>query len=304
MQQKIVYAILNLFSAVTGKYFLYIKRNEHNQPGKTAIKDRFGTWHVGDVFDKDDFAYGIAQNGLVEEVETHLFNNILTELQKNKENLTVYDIGANIGYYGIMAATEFGAITHSFEPLKEYADCITEASKLNGNSERMHVHNLALSDKNGDAVFTKAGSGSSLEGNFNETANLTKITIPTAKLDDLALRNNLSLPDFVKIDVEGHELAALRGAYQIFTEAKPVFFIELCTSLSGIGRSYVNPYYQETLKYFADLGYQMYLIKDNNELESWNSNKKINKAGMFLCLSTTNHADLIKKLTTTYQVTK
>lgn len=304
MQQKIVYAILNLFSAVTGKYFLYIKRSEHNQPGQTAIKDRFGTWHVGDVFDKDDFAFGIAQNGLVEETETHLFNQILIELKKTQSNLTVYDIGANIGYYGIMAATKFGAVTHSFEPLKEYADCITEASKLNGNTERMHVHNLALSDKNGDASFTKAGSGSSLEGNFNETANLTKITIKTARLDDLATELNLSLPDFVKIDVEGHELAALQGARQVLTQAQPVFFIELCTNLNGIGRSYVNPYYSETLKYFSDLGYQMFLIKDNNELECWDAGKSINKAGMFLCLNTSKHKDLLEILSATYQITK
>lgn len=303
MKQIIIYKILDLFSLVTGKFFLYITKNEHNQQGKTAIEDVSGVWHVGNVFDKDDIAYGIAQNGVVEAAETKLVHTILNHL-KRKSDLVFYDIGANIGYYGLVAATIHKATVHSFEPTPTYAENIKTAAKLNRVEQNLTVHNYALSNKAGTATFTQTGSGSSLEADFNLGTNLPTTTVPTKILDTEVADQNIPLPSFIKIDVEGHEWSVFEGASKTITSAQPVVFLEMCTTLRDIGRTYVNPYYNQTLEFFYKQDYLLFLCHNNGTLEKWNKQKTINRAGMFLCLHQNNHRDLIEEITKQYPITE
>jgi FkbM family methyltransferase len=301
MKQKLIYKILDLLSIVTGKSFFYITKNKNNSQGKTAVEDENGVWHVGNVFDKDDITYGIAQNGLVEIFETHLVHTILTFLN-TKSNLVFYDIGANIGYYGLIAGTLHKATVHSFEPTPEYAKNILSAAKLNHISDRLTVHNYALSNNEGSATFTQTGSGSSLEADFNLGTNLPTTTVLTKILDTEVVNQNIPLPNFIKIDVEGHEWAVFEGATKTINKSKPIVFLEMCTTLSEIGRDYINPYYTKTLDFFNDQGYSIFLCHNNGTLEKWNKIKTINRAGMFLCLNTTNHDELLQLLTNKYPI--
>lgn len=54
--------------------------------------------------------------------------------------------------------------------------------------------------------------------------------VPTLRLDTLL--NSMPRPDFIKIDVEGAELMALRGASKIIAEIRPVFYVEVGSDVS------------------------------------------------------------------------
>jgi len=302
MKQALIYKLLSILSTLTGKFFLYITPSENNQLGMTAVQDKQGVWYVGNVYDKNDITYGIAQNGHTEANETDLLNVILPLITPDSGDLSFYDVGANIGYYGLLAAKAYGATVESFEPLSEYSDCIKKSSNINGISDHFRIHKLALSDKKDVVEFTKAGSGSSLEKDFNELPDLEKISVPTDTLDNIYKEKNLAKPDFIKIDVEGHEFSTLKGGEKTINESKPVIFLELCSTLKDIGRSYVNPYYKDTITFFIKNNYEIYCIREKKQLEKWSGKKTINKAGMFLCLEKNKHNSIKERLFSTYKI--
>lgn len=302
MKQTIVYKLLSFLSFATGKFFLYITPSKNNALGKTAVQDKLGVWYVGNVYDKSDFTYGIAQNGDVESEETNLVKDIIKEMKQTSDNFSFYDIGANIGYYGLLVAKIYGAKVELFEPLIEYSNCIKKSSEINNVSQNIRIHSLALSDKKGMVEFTKSGSGSSIEGGFINNKDLEKINIPTETLDNIYEEKNFIKPDFIKIDVEGHELSVLKGGEKTIVESKPVILIELCTTLKDSGQSYVNPYYKETIAFLNKNNYEIYYIKHDNTLEKWSAKKLIDKAGMFLCLNRVNHSSLQKMIASNYKL--
>jgi hypothetical protein len=66
--------------------------------------------------------------------------------------------------------------------------------------------------------------------------------VPTLRLDTLL--GELPTPDFVKIDIEGAEVEALRGGDRLVTEARPTFYIEVGPTHAG-----------EVAQFFAERGY-------------------------------------------------
>lgn len=301
MKQKFTQIVLKILSQVTGKFFLYIRKNDNNAQGKTAVQDMNGVWHVGNVYDSDDITYGIAQNGFVEEYETKLVETILCH-QMKKGRVVFFDIGANIGYYGLIAGKRFEATVHSFEPTPIYAENIKTAAQLNHISDSVYVHNYALSNAAKRATFHQSGSGSSLENDFNLNKDLPTITVDTIELDTAMEKDNLPSPTFMKIDVEGHEWAVFGGAQKTISKHTPVIFLELCTTLRDIGRPYINPHYTETITLLQSLGYEIVHLKSSDSLELWDSSKTINRAGMFLCLHQIQHAELKSLLTQSYTI--
>ncbi len=294
MKQKVLQMVMGFASAITGKYFLYITRNEHNAPGKTAVQDTLGVWHVGDVYDISDVAYGVSQNGVVESNETQLVCAILENLTKDG-HITFYDIGANIGYYGLIAGTRYTATVHSYEPTPEYITTIKTAAYLNHIENRLTTHEVALSDTVTEATLHKSGSGSSLESDFNADQELPTTTVQTTTLDT-EIAKGVPTPDFMMIDVEGHELAVLAGGKEMIQKDHPIIFMELCTTLRAIGRQYVNPYYTDTIDLLERLGYQVFLLKDSRALEQWDKTKTVDYTAMFLCLSPTQHQTLLAEV--------
>lgn len=123
------------------------------------------------------------------------------------------DVGANIGYFSLVAARSVGAggEVHAFEPDDEHFDLLTRNIKQNGYQNIFPVKK-AVSDKSGVARFYRdpknmcAHSLAKKEG--GEVSNVE--TIP---LDEYFKNKQV---DIAKIDVEGFEPAVLRGMTEIF----------------------------------------------------------------------------------------
>lgn len=295
MLKKLFHIFLEFLGRAINKKIIYYSRNENNDLGKTAVKSAFGFWYVGNVLDYPDIAYGILNNGLVEKEETILTRKILSELLKEKKEIYFYDIGANTGYYGIMAAHlgEGKIKCYSFEPLKEYCDCLWESIRLNRFDDVTKVLNFALGNENGQKSLYLDGSGSSFSHEFVGSGDLSQKMVEVKRLDDVILSEKLALPDFIKIDVEGFELEVLKGGERIIKGALPVIFVEIAYSLKNLGRNFVNENYNQTMDFLNRLGYKILCLDDDKLIELGNT-YKTEGVRMFLCLHPEKHDLFIK----------
>lgn len=249
--QRVFSIFSRLFERLSGKRILYFTPSKHNALGRTASWSDLGFWYVGNVYDPADIAYGIAQNGMVEQIDTSLVIKILGELTEKYSGLTVYDIGANTGYYGILAAVKFNATVHSFEPLSEHTSCIRESARINGQADKVTVHDIALGHENGNLDISIAGSGSTLIKDFlgQTDAPLRKVVVKT--IDSL----NLPTPHFIKIDVEGYELPVLRGSYETIRRHRPICLVEIAKTFQE--RNFLNPQFDDVIRFFRELNYKI-----------------------------------------------
>lgn len=146
-------------------------------------------------------------------------------------NAVAVDVGANVGVYADVLA-QGSARVIAFEPNRDCADHLRRLAL-----PRVELVEAALSDRSGEAELRvprlaggeNAALGSIAAGNeLGEAGGVSSYTVPTLTLDE-ALETFVSPSErvcFVKIDVEGHELAVLAGASRVITRDKPVFLIE------------------------------------------------------------------------------
>jgi FkbM family methyltransferase len=153
----------------------------------------------------------------------------------------LYDIGANVGAYSLVAAKKPGgaARVFAFEPSYANVSSLCANIVLNGAADAITPLAVALSGSSGLSVLGlralepgaarhTLGGGPSAEG-----PSLYEQPVLTFRLDDLVERLGLPLPNHIKLDVDGGELAVLEGAGR--TLASPLLrsmLVEVNTSLS------------------------------------------------------------------------
>jgi FkbM family methyltransferase len=121
------------------------------------------------------------------------------------------DVGAFIGLYTIavgLRLRDSGRVV-AFEPEAHNYSLLQEHVKLNRIESQVELHQIAVSDNNGQRPFLTGGSSQArLASSDREHA--TPVT--TVKLDDFFAGTRV---DILKIDVEGHEEMVLRGAHKL-----------------------------------------------------------------------------------------
>jgi FkbM family methyltransferase len=133
------------------------------------------------------------------------------------------DVGANIGVYTIAAAHRVGATgrVYAFEPHKVNAVSLMQNLALSDLADRVDVFTFPLSDQPGVVRFNyvslaSASSGSQLghtrvAGKEKNFAPVASEMSPATTVDALINDGTISPPALIKIDVDGNELAILRG---------------------------------------------------------------------------------------------
>jgi FkbM family methyltransferase len=137
-----------------------------------------------------------------------------------------YDIGGHAGYMALLFAAIVGSTgrVYSFEP--SAANFLRVQCNIDANrSKNTTVLNLAASNHEGEAVLEERGTMSSIVSTPRQSNGVS--TIRTIRLDDFAYRDNNPVPNFIKIDVEGHAGPALEGMKRILEEARPKIICEL-----------------------------------------------------------------------------
>lgn len=141
------------------------------------------------------------------------------------------DIGAHIGLYTYAASNVVGQKNiFAIEPNP------SAAKQLQRAFPKVHLHELALSDVQGEIPFKIPKLNGILyptRGKLNITwlePNETSAiiyTVPVNTLDTFVQEQNIRKLDFIKIDVEGNEAAVLRGGMNCIRACRPVILAEI-----------------------------------------------------------------------------
>jgi FkbM family methyltransferase len=205
------------------------------------------------------FWYGIYEN----ETAKEFLKNI------NPSNC-ILDIGANVGYYSILAASKANkGKVFAFEPNINLHTQIKNSALLNKFTNiqivphavsNVHNQELKLYISNAD---NKGMSALEIPENYS---GLTE-TIICVTIDEWIKTANIQKVDIIKMDIEGAELKALHGMQNTLIKHKPILFIEVCNDTL----KKFNSTSLQVFDYIINLGYNAYALQINGSLQLMNN---------------------------------
>lgn len=177
------------------------------------------------------------------------------------EPSAIVDGGANIGFVTYQFARRFpSSKIYAIEPNPHVFDKLKTAYEADA---RIHTLNMGISRESGKLAFNinaNTGTSSFLTPNEYHATHLAKNRrevkeVETISLSDLVIREHLDGIDLLKLDIEGFELEALKGAEQLLRDQR-IHAIVLEANLIG---SYVGqPLFHEVSAFLAERGYSVF----------------------------------------------
>lgn len=186
-------------------------------PGTMARRRLFGSPMDLDV------SRSSAQQLLLLEGERFVEERFLLRRLLSK-GMTVVDVGANIGYYLLLAEQAIGPAGKviCIEPSSENLPELRRNIDLNAFAN-VSLHAVALGDHEGQTGLQTGINSGIVDGTSGP------YTVPLRRLDQLVTER----VDFLKIDVEGYEGQVLAGAESLIAAYKPTLFLELHPHIVG-----------------------------------------------------------------------
>ncbi|MDZ4816763.1 MAG: FkbM family methyltransferase [Verrucomicrobiota bacterium] len=175
-----------------------------------------------------------------------------------KDGSTVFDIGANIGWYSIHLAKNLQKCkVYAFEPLPDTFKQLQENAHLN-KCDNILLNNFALTNKKQVLTFFYSPSNTvaSSSRNIMENAEAIKVECEASTIDDFIADNKITNLDFVKCDVEGAEYFVFKGGIKTFSEQKPIIFTEMLRKWAVKFDYHPN----DIIKLFTDIAYKCYVV--------------------------------------------
>jgi FkbM family methyltransferase len=179
------------------------------------------------------------------------FRNFLSHCSSK---MFLFDIGAHFGVFSL-AAAHFRGKAIAIDPSPTATRMVAIQAALNNCAQDIQILQAAASDTSG--VMEMLSSGVFSDGYFQvakgrSTSELSKTQATT--IDQLTLQ--YGVPTHVKIDVEGHEAAVLRGARTALRQFTPLLFLELHNEI--VAREGGDP--NSTLDELDQLGYTAFAL--------------------------------------------
>ena len=188
----------------------------------------------------------------------------------------VLDIGANRGTYSFYFKNLVGETgeVFSFEPQnKIFNELEINLGKI------CNLFNIAISNKNGTQYFYEhtegAGPSSSLEkhNDLIESGLTKKIKVKTQTLDKICEDLHI-IPNFIKIDAEGHDLEIIKGTNRTIKKHKPILIFEFFPNFQKFANK------DEDIMFLKE-NYNLEVIEKNTTLAKYISELEFNKVSNF-----------------------
>jgi FkbM family methyltransferase len=139
---------------------------------------------------------------------------------------TFYDVGANAGFFTLVASRLVGPRGRciAFDPLPENHESVVEQIGLNGLSNCHSVpYAVGACEMQAAVCFEHPGASTAHLG--TPTGGERHVETRVITLD--TARHQYGPPHVIKLDIEGAEAAALRGATRLLHQVRPTWLIEL-----------------------------------------------------------------------------
>jgi FkbM family methyltransferase len=147
-----------------------------------------------------------------------------------RPGMTFYDLGANIGFFSLMAARLVGPNGRviSFEADPEIASRLRENLSRN-RLDRAEVEQKAVWSEPTTVTFARVDPSTSPDRGLGHVSadhsSPGTITVDAVSLDHFTMSH--PAPDFLKCDVEGAEVAVFEGAKKLLSTKRPILLVEM-----------------------------------------------------------------------------
>ncbi|MDM0104647.1 FkbM family methyltransferase [Variovorax sp. J22R24] len=176
-----------------------------------------------------------AQFGLFEAEEVEVSRRLCKALFGSAQLAasTMIDVGAHIGTYSTALGAKFGRIV-AIDAVEAFAHVVRANLRWNGLQDKARVLHCAVADHEGHADIVVERSlnmghsriAAEAEPAAGEAQTRERVAVST--LDTIVRENSADQRvRFIKIDVEGHEVAALRGALGVLAAHRPLVLCEI-----------------------------------------------------------------------------
>ncbi len=169
----------------------------------------------------------------------------------------VYDLGANVGFFTLLVARLVGpqGAVVAFEPDPRNAEALRSNVARNGLSHVIVVEQ-GVADTSGSLRFNIQDSTMSRIAEEGEEG----IDVPVTTLDAFLVSESAPPPTLLKLDIEGAEISALRGAETLLDRHAPDVICE------------VHGTEHQVREILAAAGYSMRLLEaeDKGDEDAWN----------------------------------
>lgn len=221
------------------------------------IRLAFGPWWLA----QHEYSTSLILEAGYEPAETAFVRRVL------EEGMTVFDIGANRGYYSLLASQLVGARGRviAFEPSARERWFLKGNLLLNRRSN-VAVEPIALGSEPKQAeLFVANGYATGCNCLRSREDELQGHREPVAvhTLDEYSIAHSIQDVDLLKIDIEGGELDVFQGASNFLRQRpRPIILCEIIDQLAR--RWGYEP--RESVNYLTDLGFQWFDILANGRL--------------------------------------
>lgn len=160
--------------------------------------------------------------GLTEPETRHVLGEFL------RPGMVMFDIGAYVGQFSLVASrVALDVRIFAFEPTPAVFAQMQRNIELN-DCRNVTCVNVALSDAPGTALlYTYPGSADQNSLRPLASDSNGSVEVRVSSIDSFSKERNLDRLDVIKIDVEGNELAVLKGARESLSRFKPVLIVEV-----------------------------------------------------------------------------
>ncbi|MDP3981065.1 MAG: FkbM family methyltransferase [Chlamydiota bacterium] len=232
----------------------------------------------------------------IQQYEKNVKDQIIAHL---KDETCFVDIGANLGYFTLMAATRCtqGKVI-CFEPDPHNYSLLKASIALNALEDRIQAYPFAVSNNSDEVYFSDLGYTNFLGSRFTAKDEQTLKErmqgkdIPLKKIRAVSLDEFLDHQaiDLIKIDIEGYEPLAFQGMIKHLSKYHPVIITEFAPgTITHISKTEPS----ELLHLFVNLGYTLNIIELNGNILECNND--VEKIMNYCTLQNRHHIDLLVK---------